>query len=73
MLLISCEVFLTLTWSKNCVRTDETTQDADHNANPPVLGITVPTGATFKITDTKFYVPVFTLPTEDDNKLLESD
>ena len=28
-------------------------------------------GATFKITDTKLYVPIVTLSTEDDNKLLE--
>ena len=30
-----------------------------------------PTGATFKITDTKLYVPVVTLSTENDKKLLE--
>ena len=30
-----------------------------------------PTNATFKITDAKLYVPVVTLSTEDDNKLLE--
>ena len=29
-----------------------------------------PAGETFKITDTKLYVPVGTLSTEDDNKLL---
>ena len=28
-------------------------------------------GATFKITDTKLYVPIVTLSTEDNNKLLE--
>ena len=30
-----------------------------------------PTNVTLKITDTKLYVPVVTLSTEDDNKLLE--
>ena len=30
-----------------------------------------PTNVTFKITDTKLYVPVVTLSTEDDNKFLE--
>ena len=30
-----------------------------------------PTNATFKTTDAKLYVPVVTLSTEDDNKLLE--
>ena len=68
--LINCEVSLTLTWSKNCVRTDKNTQDADLNANPPLPEITVQAGATFKVTDTKLYVPVVTLSTQDD-KLLE--
>ena len=36
MPLVNFEVSLTLTWSKNCVITDETTQDADPNANPLV-------------------------------------
>ena len=33
--------------------------------------IDAPTNATFKITDTKLYVPVVTLSTEADNKLSE--
>ena len=49
---------------------DERAQDDDPKANPPVLEIRAPTGATFKITDTKLYVPVVTLSTEDDSKLL---
>ena len=56
--LINCEVELILTWSKNCVL-------ADMTANVS------PSGATFKITDTKLYVPVVTLSKEDDIKLLE--
>ena len=64
--LINCEVSLSLTCSKYCVITD-----ADPNANPPVLEIRVPAGAAFKIEDTKLYVPVITLSTEDDNILLE--
>ena len=71
MSLTNCEVSLTLTWSKNCVITDETTQDADPNYIPPLLEIRAPTGAIFEITNTKLYLPVVTLPTEDDNKLLE--
>ena len=43
-------------------------QQEDDPARPAVKA---PTGATFKITDTKLYVPVVTLSTEDDNKLLE--
>ena len=49
---------------------DETTQDADPNANPPVPKIRAPTGAKFKIIRHKLYVPVVILWTEDD-KLLE--
>ena len=33
--------------------------------------IDAPTNATFKITDTKLFVPVVTLSTEDDNNFLE--
>ena len=51
--------------------TDETTQDADSNANPSVPEIWASTGTTFEITDTKLYVPAVTLSTEDDNELLE--
>ena len=35
------------------------------------LAVAAPTGATFKIKDTKLYVPVVTLSAENDNKLLE--
>ena len=66
---INCEVSLTLIWSKNCVITAETIQDADPNT--PVLEIRAPAGAIFKITNPKLYVTVVTLSTEDDNKLLE--
>ena len=62
----NCEVFLTLAWFKNCVLTDKTIKDGE-GANQ---AINLPTGATFTIIDTKSYVPVVTLSTEDDNKLL---
>ena len=77
MLLINCEVSLTLTWSENCILTDiatQTARNANPNANPPVEGrerIDAPTNAIFKITDTKLYVPVVTLSTKDDNNFLE--
>ena len=48
ILLINCEVELILTWSENCVL-------ADMTAN------VTPSGAIFKITDTKLYVTVVTL------------
>ena len=57
--LINCEVELILTWSRNCVLADMTV------ANNP------PTGLEFQIKDTKLYVPVVTLPKENDIKLLE--
>ena len=73
MPLINCEVFLTLTWSENCVLTDITTQTARaaQGDNPARERIDAPTNATFKITDTKLYVPVVTLSTKDDNNVLE--
>ena len=68
MPLIYCEVSLTLTWSKNCVITDLIVKIA-RGINLPAKA--APTGAKFKITDTKLYVPVITLSAENDNKLLE--
>ena len=44
--------------------------DVDPDANPAVAATDNPTNATFKITDTKLYVPVVTLSTKDDNKFL---
>ena len=73
MPLINCEVSLTLTWSENCVLTDITTQAAVavQGNNPARSAINAPTNATFQITDTKLYVPVVTLSTENDKRLLE--
>ena len=73
MPLINCEVFLTLSWSKNCVLTDITTQTAraPQGDNPARLTIYAPTNAIFKITAIKLYVPVVTFSTKDDNNFLE--
>ena len=64
--MINCEVSLILAWSKECVITSmerrliaNTRRDAS------------PTGATFQITDTKLNVPVVTLSSANDKKLLE--
>ena len=55
MPLISCEVNLILTWSANCI----------------ILSTNVANqGAKFTIAETKLYVLVFTLSTQDDAKLL---
>ena len=59
--LINCEISLTLSWSENCVITSKATREADPDADPAVAGIDNPTKATFKIKDTKLYVPVVTL------------
>ena len=69
--LINCELNLILTGSENCVLTSKTTRDADPEADPAVAEINNPTGATFKITNTKLHALVVTLSTEDYNKLLE--
>ena len=54
--LINCEINLILTWSTNCVIVS--TNVANQNA-------------TFEITDAKLYVPVVTLSTQDNAKLLQ--
>ena len=55
MSLVSCEVELTLTWSENCVIIN-----TDAAIQNPTLAIT----------DTNLYVPVITLSTQDNAKLL---
>ena len=53
--LINFEVNLILTWSPNCV----------------IVSTNVPNqGATFTITETRLYIPVVTLSTQDNAKLL---
>ena len=73
MLLINCEISLTLTWSENCLLTNITTQTAAaaQGDNPAREIIDAPPKATFKITDTKSHVPFVTLSTKDDNNFLE--
>ena len=73
MPLINCEVSMTLTWSGNCVLTDITKQAARtaQGGNPARPAINAPTNATFQITDTKLYLPLVTLSTENDKKLLK--
>ena len=68
--MINCEVFLTLTRSPNYVLTNRTYREAV-GGNNSVVGINHLTNATFRITNTKLYVPVVTLSTEDDNNLLQ--
>ena len=55
MPLINCKVNLILTWSKKCVIVCTDVTNQD---------------ATFTITETKLYVPVVTLSTQDNAKLL---
>ena len=68
---IICEINLILTRFENCVLTAIITQTGDPNADAAVEEIRAPTNTTFKTKDTKLYVPIVTLLTEDDNKLLE--
>ena len=56
MPLINCEVNLILTWSSNCVLIATAIQNQ---------------AATFETTDTKLYVPVVTLSTQENTKFLQ--
>ena len=73
MPLINCQINLILTWSKNCVLRSKATRDAvpAQGGNPAITRVNNPTNVTFKITDTKLYVPVATLSSKDDNNFLE--
>ena len=71
--LISCEVSLTLTWSKKCVLTDIITHaavSAQENI-PEIPAIAAPANATFAIINCNLRVPLVTLSAENDNKLSE--
>ena len=70
--LINCEVSLTLTWFRNCIITSKAYRE-EVGGDTPVDEINNTTNPTFKITDTKLYVPVVTLSAQDDNKLLEQE
>ena len=61
MPLINCKVELSLNWIENCALTT-----AALGANADATGAD---SATFKITDTKLYVPIVTLSAEDNAKL----
>ena len=69
--LINWEINLVLTWSANCVLTSKAIRDAGLDADPAVATIDNSANARFKIIDTKLYVPVVTLSTENDKRLLE--
>ena len=66
--LINCKVSLALSFSATCVITSM--EKRILVAGQSNRGDS-PTNATFKITDTKLYVPVFTSSAENDSKLLE--
>ena len=63
MPLINCEINLILRWSENYVLTSKATREAipAQGGNPEVAAIDYLTNGTFKITDTKLYVPVVLL------------
>ena len=71
--MINCEINPTLAWSENCILTVIITPAAApaQDGIPAKPEIVAATGATFNITDTKLYVPVVTLSTQDGNKLLD--
>ena len=71
MPLINCEINLILTWTEKCVLTSKATRGANPHADPAVAAINNPTNAIFEIKDTKLYVPIVTLSTENDKTLLE--
>ena len=72
ILLVNCEVSLTLSWSETCVITsmEKRLVRAAQGGNTPVYSDS-PESATFKIKDCKLYVPVVTLSAENYNKFLE--
>ena len=71
MPLINCKTNLILTWTENYVLTSKASGDANPDVNPAIATVNNPSYVTFKITDTKLYVPVITLSTKYHNNFLE--
>ena len=61
--MINCEIELTLTWSKHFLA--NMTRRNAHGNNPAIVP---PRELEFQIKDTKLYVPVVTLSTQNDKK-----
>ena len=59
--LIKCKIHLELNWNNNCIIYGADTYAGGDNANDRK--------ATFQITSTKLYVPIFTLSTKDNVNL----
>ena len=70
MPLINCDISLILTWSQNYELTSKGVREAVADDNL-ILEINASINATFKIKDSKLYVPIITLLTQDDNRLLK--
>ena len=66
MPLVNCETNLILALSENCVLTSKATRNADPDVDLAVAAIDNLANATFEIKDTKLYVLVATLSTEND-------
>ena len=69
--LINCAIELILTWSKYFVLICKATRKKDYGADLVVYKIDNPENAAFQIKGTKLYVPVVTLSTKNNKKLLE--
>ena len=57
-----------MTWYESCILTLHV---GIRDATPALAALSALTNPTFTITDTKLYVPLVTLSTQDDNQLLE--
>ena len=72
--MINFELPFTLTWFENSVITTrvyrKTFVGTATNKNPRYPEVNSPSKSTFQLNDTKLYVIVVTLSTEDDNKFL---
>ena len=66
MPLINCEVSLILTWFRECVITSMERQVITNTQR-----YVSPTNAIFQIRDTKLYILVVALSTENDKRILE--
>ena len=77
MALIKCEIEIDLPWSEECTISEKSIIPriaGNPRANQPIQDRETrqTTGATFQINNAKLYVPVVTLPINDNIKFLEN-
>ena len=70
--LFKCETELNFWWTKNCIISAVVAGNQNANPSFPDTAKTQTTGATFQVSNAKFYLPVVTISINNNIKFLEN-